>query len=100
MSKRAWVVGFLVLSASTVSAETQLYGDLALLTGSVDSGVARREGIGTRGWGGSLAVSMRVQNIGVLGLEGSAQYISDKDSFTQRTTGGTFSSTTTLYDIA
>jgi len=100
MSKRAWVVGILMLSASSVAAETDLYGDFALLTGSVDSAVARREGIGTRGWGASLAVGMRVQNIGVLGLEGSAQYISDEDSFTQLTTGGTFSSTTTLYDIA
>ena len=100
MSKHAWVVAVLLLATSPALAETSLFGDLGLLTGSVDSAVARREGIGTRGWGGNLGFGVRVSDIGRVGVEASAQYISDKNAFTQLTTGGTFRSTTTLYDIS
>jgi len=103
MTKRFAVVCCVALSAAAAvpaGADTDLFGDVALLTGSIDKVVARREGIGTRGWGALFGGGVKVQNMLVLGLEGSAQYISDKDSFTQNTTGGLYSSTTTLYDIA
>jgi hypothetical protein len=103
MTKRFAVVCVLGLSAFAAmpaGAETDPFGEVALLTGSIDKDVARREGIGSRGWGAMFGAGIKMQNVLVLGIEGSAQYISDKDSFTQNTTGGLYSSTTTLYDVA
>jgi outer membrane protein with beta-barrel domain len=100
MSSRVWVVGVLLWAASPVMAETDPFGDFGLLTGSVDSVVSRREGIGTRGWGANVGVGLRMNDVARVGIEASAQYISDNNSFTQLTTAGNFRSKTTLYDIA
>src|SRR5687768_4443714 len=100
MSKHAWVVGMFLLAGSPVLAVTDPFGDVGLLTGSVDSVAARREGIGTRGWGANFGVGLRMNDVARVGIEASAQYISDENSFTQLTTAGNYRSKTNLYDIA
>ena len=100
MVKGGVVLGMLLLAAAQAGAEIDPYGEFSLLTGSVDGVVARREGIGSRGWGGLVGGGLKFNRFAAAGLELTAQYVSDKNSFTQHTTLGTYSSTTTLLDIA
>ena len=100
MFKRGAIVCAVLLSASVANAEIDPYGEFSLLTGSIDSAVARREGIGSRGWGGLAGFGLKFNKMAGVGAELTAQYVSDNESFTQLTNQGVYSSTTTLLDIA
>jgi hypothetical protein len=99
MKRSVWMC-VLVLSAAQASAEVDPYGEFSLLTGSIDGVVARREGIGSRGWGVLAGGGLKLNKLAGIGAEITVQYVSDNESFTQLTNQGTFSSTTTLVDAA
>jgi hypothetical protein len=89
----------LCLTASQAGAEG-LYFDVAGFTSSIDSGAALREGVGERGWGFLAGGAYRLSPNLALGAELGGQYVKDEDVFTQQTTGGRRSSTTTLIEFA
>ena len=72
----------------------------ALISSGVVSGTANREGIGSRGFGFLAGGGAHIQEMIVAGAEVGFQFVHDKASFGQSTTGGYRTSTTGIWDLA
>ncbi len=80
--------------------ENGWFGNFAFVSSGVDPGAAKREGIGARGFGFLFDGGAHLQEMIVVGGELGFQFVSDKASFGNSTTGGYKTSTTGIWDLA
>lgn len=76
------------------------FGDFGLVSSQVDSTTADEARIGSRGIGLMMGFGMHIKGIVVGGVQLEGQWVSDKDQFTNATTGGTKKSGTSIYDLS
>ncbi|MFQ5568258.1 MAG: hypothetical protein ACE5G0_01200 [Rhodothermales bacterium] len=78
----------------TPKKEAEFFMGFGLSTTSIDKHAAGEEGIGSRGLGFQARWSLRYHEVFDLSAHFGGEYVKDKESFTQGTTGGTKKSST------